>query len=77
MNWDLDDVTTLGEIADQFGVAKTATCNWARRYPGFPRPLKVIGGYRVYSRAQIVRWRARKFGKPELTAPAEPREVSS
>lgn len=63
MRWDLDDLTTLGGIADEYGVTKQAASMWAQRHPNFPKPLAVIGSHRVFSRTQIVAWHRRKFGE--------------
>lgn len=63
MRWDLDDLCTLGQIADHYGVTKQAASMWVQRYPGFPKKLAVIGSHRVFSRRQIVAWHRRKFGE--------------
>ncbi len=62
-DWDLEDLCTLGEIADAYKVTKQAASMWAQRYPNFPKPLAVVGSHRVYSRKQIVKWHGRKFGR--------------
>jgi hypothetical protein len=61
--WDIADLATLGDIAKAYKVTKQAASMWAKRYPGFPRQLGVIGGHRVYSRAEVYAWHGKKWGR--------------
>lgn len=56
MMWELDDLAGNSDLADEYGVTRATICNWSTRYPEFPRPVTVIGGRPVWSRAQVAQW---------------------
>lgn len=56
MMWELDDLATASQLADEYGVSRSTMSNWSSRYPDFPAPLIAIGGCQVFSRAQVAEW---------------------
>lgn len=63
MKWDLADLVSPADIAEQFGVGKPAVSNWIARYPDFPRPLTTVaqGTTSLFSRKAVIDWHARKW----------------
>lgn len=53
----LSDVVTLGQLADELNVRRSAVHNWSDRYLNFPKPVGMFGKARVYSRSAILEWR--------------------
>lgn len=59
---DLDDIVSLGDLANLFGVGQGAVSNWKKRYDDFPRPVKVVGRtIELYSRSAVIDWWRMKF----------------
>jgi hypothetical protein len=54
---DVADLVTLGDLADELNLRRSAVTNWADRYLNFPKPVAHIGRSRVYSRRQVLAWR--------------------
>ena len=62
MKWDLADLASTADIADECGVGMAAVANWATRHPDFPRPLVVVarGKTPIYSRKAVQDWQRRR-----------------
>ncbi len=56
--WDLDDLVSPADIADQFRVGKAAVSNWIARHADFPKPLTTVarGQTDLYSRKAVADW---------------------
>jgi hypothetical protein len=70
VKWDLADLVSPADIAEECGVGKSAVSNWIARYPDFPRPLTTVAQGRtdLFSRAAVLDWYARRSwrnGAPE------------
>lgn len=53
----MSDVVTLGQLADELNLRRSAVTNWADRYLNFPKPVGMFGKARVYSRTEVIAWR--------------------
>lgn len=62
MRWELSDLVSPADIAEECGVGKAAVSNWISRYPDFPRPLVTVAkGYtQLFSRRAVIDWYTRK-----------------
>lgn len=58
--WELDDLTSVSELARQFGVTRQAVDSWAKTNADFPAPLVRLGSWPIYSRRQVTEWHAKK-----------------
>lgn len=54
---DIEDVVTLGQLADELNLRRSAVTNWADRYLNFPQPVGHFGKARVYSRTAVIAWK--------------------
>jgi len=59
---DLEDLVTVRDIANRFGVGIQAVHQWRRRDPRFPRPVTTLGQSLVFSWAAVEKW-ARATGR--------------
>lgn len=57
MQWELDDLVGVGDLANELGESKATISNWSSRYADFPKPLARISNGPVYSREQVTEWR--------------------
>ncbi len=62
MKWDLDDLVSPADIAEECGATRATVSNWVKRYPDFPQPLTTVarGRTKLYSRKAVVEWYDRK-----------------
>lgn len=57
--WELEDLTSVSELAREFGVTRQAVDGWAKS-ADFPAPLVRLGSWPIYSRREVTEWHARK-----------------
>jgi len=62
VRWDLGDLASPADIAEECGVGRPTVSNWPVRYPDFPRPLVTVarGKTPLYSRKAVLDWYDRK-----------------
>jgi hypothetical protein len=62
VNWELADLVSPADIAEECGVGKSAVSNWIARYPDFPQPLATVaqGKTALFSRKAVTEWYDRK-----------------
>lgn len=62
MRWDLADLISPADIAEECGASRPAVSNWVARYPDFPSPLTTVaqGHTPIYSRKAVLDWYDRK-----------------
>ncbi len=54
---DPDDLVGTADIAARLGAAQHKVVNeWIRRYPDFPKPLRIIGGVKIWNWSDVERW---------------------
>lgn len=58
--WEIEDLTSVSELARQFGVSRQAVDSWAKTNADFPAPLVRLGNWPIYSRRQVTEWHATK-----------------
>jgi len=59
----LENLASVGDIAAELGITRSAVGNWPNRYTNFPRPVTTIGGMAVYDRRTVIAWYARTILK--------------
>jgi hypothetical protein len=52
-------VVGISDIANEAGVSRACVCNWAKRWPDFPAPVRVLAMGPIYSNAAVQAWRER------------------
>lgn len=67
MMWELDDLVSNSDLADEYLVARGTVSSWAKRNPDFPAPLVTVGGRPLWSRVQVAAWVATKWNLPNET----------
>lgn len=67
MRWELEDLVSTGDIADEYGVGKPAVSNWIARHPDFPQPLTSVsrGSTLLFSRKAVADWYRRRKQRRE------------
>jgi transposase len=65
VKWDLADLASPADIAEECGVGKSTVSNWIARYPDFPRPLATVaqGKTPLFSRKAVIAWYDQKDWK--------------
>jgi hypothetical protein len=52
----IKSIVGVGEIAAKAGVTKQAVCNWRKRYPDFPKPIKELASGPIFDLEQVKRF---------------------
>lgn len=72
------DLVGVPDIASMLGVSRQRVGQLIDAYPDFPEPSAVVGGRRLWTRAQVERWAAkhaeRQPGRPRKATRKEKKQ---
>lgn len=74
-----EDLVDCPEIADRLGISRQAVNQWAKgtRGSGFPHPVGMPGGKRIWTWGQITSWLPAKYKEPTALTPDEAVQVNA
>lgn len=51
-----DSLVGVAEIADHAGVSTQAVVNWSKRYPKFPKPVRILRSGPIFLSDEVAKW---------------------